>query len=299
MHNKKISIIICAYNEKKFIKDCLENLKDSYENLEVIVKDNGSTDGSSDLIKKDFPWVNVIVGDNAGLSKGYNLAVKEASGDYYLFLGMDARPSKGSLEYLVNYMEENPKVGLATLKLVLEDGSMDTDCHRAFPTPLNAIMKFSGLGKVFPGSKFFNGFFLPGEDLTKPHEIDHCISHFMFVRKEAYESVGGFDEDYFLWGEDIDFCYRLKVLKGWKIMYLPEFTCFHWKGGAIGIRNTTRHLEKKPLHHRLKMQKMSTEAMTMFMKKHYMEKYPKSFLYMMFFASNVMGKMRVFIESTK
>jgi len=297
--NKKVSIIICAHNEKKFIKECMDNLKGLYSEFEVIVRDNGSTDGFSEFLKDKYPWVKVITGDNYGLSKGYNSAVKIASGDYLLFLGMDARPSKGSTEYLVNYMEENQDVGLSTLKLVLEDGSMDIDCHRAFPTPLNAIMKFSGLGKMFPNSKFFNGFFLPGEDLTKPHEIDQCISHFMFVRKEAFDNVNGFDEDYFLWGEDIDFCYRLKVLKKWKIMYLPEYTCLHYKGGAIGIRNTTRHLEKKPLKHRLKMQKMSTQAMSMFMKKHYMDKYPKPILYLMFFAADVMGRFRVFMESLR
>jgi len=296
---KKVSVIICSYNEKKFVKDCLNNLYQSYESLEVIVKDNGSTDGTSELIKDEFPWVNLIKGENDGLSKGYNTAVKEASGDYYLFLGMDARPQSGSLSYLVDYMENHKEVGIATLKLVLKDGSVDLDCHRAFPNPLNSIMKFSGLGKLFPKSKVFNGFFMPDMDISKPHEIDHCISHFMFVRKEAYNDVGGFDEDYFLWGEDIDFCYRIKVIKGWKNMYLPKFTCFHWKGGAIGIRNTTRHLEKKPLKHRLKMQKMSSQAMTMFMKKHYMEKYPKPVLYLMFFAARLLGEFRVFVESLR
>lgn len=297
--SKKVSVIICAYNEKKFVKECLDNLKDSYRNLEVIVKNNGSTDGTTELIKKEYPWVKYIDGQNDGLSKGYNIGVNHASGDYYMFLGMDARPEKGSIDYLVKYMEDNPKVGLATLKLVLKDGNIDIDCHRAFPTPLNSIMKFSGLGKLFPKSKFFNGFFLPHLDFETEHEIDHCISHFMFVRKEAYESVGGFDEDYFLWGEDIDFCYRLKIHEGWKIMYLPGKTCLHWKGGAIGIRNTTRHLEQKPLKHRLKMQKMSTQAMTMFMKKHYMDKYPRPLLYLMFFAADMMGRLRVFMESLR
>ena len=260
MSKAKVSVIICNYNEENFVEDCLSHLKDSYENLEVIVKNQGSTDGSIELLKEEFPWVNIIDGDNDGLSKGYNKAVKESSGEFILFLGMDTKLSKGSIDYLVEYMNDNPKVGLATLKLILKDGNMDIDCHRAFPTPINAIAKFSGVGKIFPNSRFFNGFFMPGEDLSKPHEIDNCISHFMFVRRKAYESVGGFDEDYFLWGEDIDFCYRLKVLNDWKIMFLPKFTCFHWKGGSMGIRNTTRHLEKKPLKLRLKMQKMSTEA---------------------------------------
>jgi len=278
---------------------CLDSLENAYPNMEVIVKDQASTDASVEYIKNNYPWVKIIEGDNNGLSKGYNTAVKHASGDYFLFLGTDAFLSKESLTFLVDYMEKNKDVGMSTLKLVLEDGSMDMDCHRAFPTPWNSLMKFSGLGKIFPNSTLFNGFFMPGRDLTKPHEIDHCISHFMFCRKEAFESVSGFDEDYFLWGEDIDFCYRLKELKKWKIMFLPQYTCTHLKGGSIGVRSTTRHLEQKPLAHRLKMQKLSTEAMTLFMKKNYMEKYPKPVLYAMFWAAGLMGKFRVYTESKK
>jgi len=294
---KKVSVIITNYNEGKFVESCLNNLKDSYENLEVIVKNQGSSDSSPELIKNKYPWVKYMEGENDGLSLGYNKAVKVATGDYYLFLGMDAQPSKGSIDYLVSYMEENPDIGLATLKLVLKDGNMDIDCHRAFPTPFNSIMKLSGMSRLFPKSKIFNGFFLPHLDLSKPHEIDNCISHFMFVRKNAFDSVNGFDEDYFLWGEDIDFCYRLKVIKGWKIMFIPKYTCSHWKGGSIGIRNTTRHLEKRPLKHRLKMQRMSTEAMSLFMRKHYMDKYPKILLYFMFFSAKVLGNFRVLVET--
>jgi len=296
-YQKKISIIISNYNERDLVEGCLRNLENIYPNFEVLVKNQGSTDGSVELIKRNFPWVIVIDGDNVGLSASYNKAVKEASGSYFLFLGMDAFPTKDSLSFLVDYMEKNPNVGLATLKLILDNGNMDMDCHRAFPTPFNAIMKFSGLGRIFPRSRIFNGFFLPNEDLNKAHEIDNCISHFMFVRKEAFDSVGGFDEDYFLWGEDIDFCYRLKTFKNWKIMFLPQYTCLHLKGGSLGIRSTTRHLQKKPLNHRLKMQKLSTEAMNLFMKKHYMEKYPKPILVAMFIAAGLMGKFRVFMES--
>ena len=295
---KKVSIILSNYNEQRFMGRCLGGLKDIYPNMEVILKNQGSTDNSIEYLKENFPWVKVIDGANDGLSKGYNMCVSQATGDYYLFLGMDAFPTKEGIQFLVDYMEEHPDVGMSTLKLVLEDGNMDVDCNRAFPTPWNSIMKFSGLGKVFPKSQFFNGFFLPKEDVSKPHEIDHCISHFMFCRKEAYNSINGYDEDYFLWGEDIDFCYRLKA-EGWKIMYLPQYTCTHLKGGAIGIRNTTRHLDQKPLEHRLRMQKLSTEAMEMFMRKHYMEKYPKFILYPMFFATRMLGKFRVYMETKR
>ena len=123
----------------------------------------------------------------------------------------------------------------------------------------------------------------------------------MFVRKEAFESVGGFDKDYFLWGEDVDFCYRLKALKGWKIMYLPQFSCVHLKGGSMGIgmRKSTKDLVRKPLWYRLKMVRLSTEAMSTFVRKHYMDKYPHFLIYLMLYTARTLGVIRVFLESLR
>lgn len=295
---KKVSFIICSYNEITFAKDCLTNLINIYPNMEIIVKDNGSTDGVVEVIERNFTNVKLIKGENVGLSKAYNIATQEAKGDYFIYMGMDAFPNKEGIKGLMDYMENSPSVGAATTKLVLKDGSIDMDAHRAFPTPWIALTRFSGLAKLFPRSPFFNGYFLPQYDLTKPHEIDLCISHFMIVRKKAFESINGFGEDFFLYGEDVDFCYRIKQA-GWKIMYLPQWQTGHYKGGSVGIRKTTRNIVKKPLAHRLKMQKLSTDAMARFMKKHYSEKYPKPVLWAVYAAIFLMGRVRVLIESFK
>ncbi|MFH1896245.1 MAG: glycosyltransferase family 2 protein [bacterium] len=295
---KKLSVIITNYNELSFVKECLPNLEGIYSRMEVIVKDQGSTDGSVGLIKKGFPRVKLIEGENDGLSKAYNKATKAASGDYFLYLGMDAVPQRDTLSGMVDYFEKNKAVGAATCKLVTKDGSLDMDAHRAFPTPWTALTRLTGLGKLFPHSDLFNHYFLPKGDLEKPHEIDLCISHFMLVRREAFEQIGGFDEDFFLYGEDVDFCYRIKQA-GWQIMYLPQWQAKHYKGGSVGIRSTTRKIVKKPLSHRLKMQKLSTQAMRQFMEKHYSGKYPKLLLYMVYTAIFVLGKIRVLVESLR
>ena len=292
---QKVSVIIANYNEKPFVEECLNNLKQVYPQAEIIVKDQNSQDGSAELVEQKFPQVKLIKGENTGLSKGYNTAVKQASGDCLLFLGMDARPKKGTINGILNYLNENPQVGLATAKLILKDGSLDMDARRAFPTPWISFTRFSGLSSMFPKSSLFNKYFLPSKNINKPHEIDVCISHFMMIPRKVFDEIGGFDEDYFLYGEDVDICYRIKQ-KGYKIMYLPQFEALHYKGGSLGIRKTTRDQIKKPLKHRLKVRKLSTEAMEIFINKHYKKKYSKPMLWLMFFSIKVLGKLRVLFE---
>jgi len=298
----KVSVVIASYNEERFVRNCLDNLKKivdtNYQEIEVVVKNQGSTDNSPNIIQNEYPWVVFINGTNDGLSKGYNTAVKKTQGKYILFLGMDAIPDLDTIPNLCGYFEkkENERVGVATCKIVTGDGSLDMDAHRGFPTPWTAFCKLFGLSTLFPTIPIFNKYFLVGNDLNKPHEIDLCISHFMFVRKDTLDEVGGFDEDFFLYGEDVDICYRIKQA-GWKIMYLPQWKTLHWKGGSVGIRNTTRDLVKKPLEHRLKVQRLSTKAMELFLKKHYVNKYPKPLVYLMLLTSNILGKIRVLVES--
>jgi GT2 family glycosyltransferase len=201
-----------------------------------------------------------------------------------------------TIQGLADYFETHIDVGAATCKLVLADGSLDMDAHRAFPTPWISFTKIFGLNKLFPNSAFFNGYFMPDKNLNEPHEIDLLISHFMYTRKSLLEKLGGFDEQFFLYGEDVDICYRIKEA-GWKIMYLPQWSAKHLKGASLGIRSTTRKQFKQPLAHRLKMQKLSAEAMELFLIKHYLKKYPKFLVYFMIFSTRILGKFRVFLES--
>jgi hypothetical protein len=297
---KKISIIIACYNEERFVRENLSNLarlQESFpERFEVVVKDQNSTDSTVSIIQSEYPWVKLICGENDGLSKGYNIAYRSTESDYLLFLGMDAFPEENTLPVLLDYLEKNPDVGAATCKLVTADGSLDMDAHRAFPTPWNSFTKIFGLNRIFPHSTLFNGYFLPDANMEKPHEIDMCISHFFFVRRSVLDEINGFDEDFFLYGEDVDVCYRIKQA-GWKILYLPQCSARHLKGGSVGVRKTTRRIVKKSLAHRLKMQKLSAKAMETFLKKHYLKKYPKILVYSMIISTRILGKVRVFLES--
>lgn len=273
---KKVSAVINNYNTKDTLRECLTNLTiNNYENMEVIVFDNASPDGAAQMVKTEFPQVNLISSpENKGISFGYNRAFEVVTGDYVMYLGSDSFPKKEVIVGIITYMDQFPQVGLSTAKLVTRDGSLDMDAHRGFPTPWTALTHFSKLNKVFKHSKLFNGYFREYEDFKHPHEIDACISHFMFVPKKVIEEIKGWDEDYFVFGEDIDFCYRIKE-SGYKIMYLPQFEVLHYKGTGIGIRKTTATLSKEGLDTKIRMTKAQTNAMRIFYSKHYKSKFPK------------------------
>lgn len=316
-------MIILNYATKPLLEKCINNLLSAWENCEVIFVDNDSPDGSADLVQELFgnnPKVTLIRTKNNGLAAGYNLGLEKATGDYYLYLGTDAFPTHDSLERLVSYMDEHSDVGIATARLFIRDGSPDMDAHRGFPTPWVAITHYLFLDRLFPKSKIFNGYTQEYNDLTTVHEIDACISHFMFVRPEVHQKIGKWDADYFLYGEDIDFCYRVKEA-GFKVMYTGDIEVLHYKGASVG-RDTSKDIDnvmnknfsyvsikdervelKKPeqpkvatpenkepltqeqkeaakkikstrLWMKLRIARVSTEAMRIFYKKHLMKKYP-------------------------
>ena len=273
----KISIIIVNYNIKNILKDCLENLRASQEefkeNLEIIVVDNASSDGSADLVKENYPEVLLVESENNGLAAAHNLALTKASGDYFLFMGTDTFPLKEDLIMLVTYMSKNLDVGLVTPRLVLRNGSLDMDAHRGLPTPWASFTHFVKLNKLFPKSKLFNSYFLGYKDFSKPHEIDLCISHFMFVRAKTQQDVGLWDEEFFVYGEDVDFCYRVKSL-GWKIVYFPQVSVLHLKGVSVGTRKESKDLTTASDETKKRMRQETTRAMKLFYEKHMAQKYP-------------------------
>ncbi len=289
---KLVSVIIVNYNTRDVLLDCIRNLhKSDYKNLEIIVVDNGSSDGSYDAVKENFSYVIAIKAENRGISAGYNLGIKNSKGDYLLYMGSDAFPKESTISGMVDYFEANKDVGAATCKLILRDGTLDPDAHRGFPTPWAALTHFSKLNKVFPKSKTFNQYFMGYENMDIPHEIDLCISHFMLMRREILDKIGLWDEDYFVYGEDVDMCYRIKQA-GYKLMYLPQFESLHYKGVSVGIRKETGDVSKASKETRLKMSKARTQAMRLFYEKHYSKKYPKFATGFILFAINILEKIR-------
>jgi len=291
----KISIIIVSYNTENILKDCLENLKEAQkefkEDLEIIVVDNASSDGSVALVKENYPNVLLTESENNGLAAAHNLALEKASGDYFLFMGIDAFPAKEDLISLLAYMDHNLDVGIVTPKLVLRDGSLDMDAHRGLPTPWASLTYFTKLYKLFPRSKLFNSYFLGHKDFSKPHEIDLCISHFMFVRAKAQRDIGPWDEEFFVYGEDVDFCYRAKSL-GWKIMYLPGIEVLHLKGVSVGTRKESKDITTASKETRDRMRQETTRAMRLFYEKHMMQKYPSLINFLVLNGINLMKFIR-------
>ena len=278
MTNKiKLSIIIVNFNTYQFLDKCLKSISEnnlSENDFEVIVIDNASKDNSPVLIKKNYPKIILIANKkNAGFAKANNQAIRLAQGEYILFLNPDTIIPSGTLSFMINYLDKNPKVGIATCKVLLTTGELDDASHRGFPTPWNAFCQFCGLSSLFPKSKLLNGYHLGFCDLDKIHDIDACAGAFMLVRKAAGEKVKWLDEDYFWYGEDLDFCYRVKKA-GWKIMFVPNVQITHFKGVSAGIKKHSQHLSTADNDTKLLATKARFEVMRIFYEKHYKDKYP-------------------------
>ncbi|HUD09812.1 MAG TPA: glycosyltransferase family 2 protein [Patescibacteria group bacterium] len=277
-----LSIIIVSYNTKEFLKGCIESIYKTTKNLkfEIIVVDNASTDDSVRAISNlQFPISNkdslkiIQNRENLGFSKANNLGVKKAQGRYLLFLNPDVEVHAETLEGMVKFMDEHEDAGAATCKLIMPNGQIDDASHRGFPTPWNSFSHFSGLSKILGKTKLFGGYTLGFKDFAKTHEIDALAGAFMLVRRKAGEQAGWWDEDYFFYGEDIDFCYMLKQ-KGWKIYYIPQFTVLHYKGVSHGLKKVSRNITTASKETKQRTTKARFRAMRLFYKKHYEQKYP-------------------------
>ncbi|KKS17305.1 MAG: Glycosyl transferase family 2 [candidate division WWE3 bacterium GW2011_GWA1_41_8] len=286
-----LSIVIINYNTRDLLQKCLVNLLSIYPEKEIIVVDNGSSDGSAEMVRNEFNEVLLIETTNNGLAAGSNLGLERSRGDYVLYMGTDAYPTSETVSGMIEYMEENNNVGISTAKLVLRDGTVDMDAHRGFPTPWAAFTHFTKINKIFPDSRFFNRYFLGGLDMKQPHEIDLCIAHFMFIRRVVFDRIGKWDEQFFLYGEDVDFCYRTKEA-GFKIMYLPQFSVLHYKGVTVGIRKQTTDISTASQETRKKMKKETTRAMRLFYDKHYKNKYPKWLTGIVLFGIESLSRLR-------
>ncbi|HJZ05777.1 hypothetical protein A2634_03750 [Candidatus Amesbacteria bacterium RIFCSPHIGHO2_01_FULL_48_32] len=255
----QLSIIILSYNVERLLLGCLASLygaKKRSDDWEIIVIDNASSDNSVAQVKKHFPKVKLIVNKtNTGFAAGNNFGIKKSSGKYVLLLNPDTLVYANSISSVLNYMQSHPKVGAATCRVELPDGSLDYSCHRGFPNPTNSFLHFVGFKKL----SSYTSQYIP----NYPHEIDALTGAFAFIRRQAGRQAGWLDEDYFWNGEDIDFCYKLKE-NGWQVVYIPEIKITHYKGASAMATKDTR----------LAWAKNSTGVMSLFYRKHLAQKYP-------------------------
>ncbi len=255
-----LSIIIVNYNVKEFLENALISIKKAIEgiNAEIFVVDNASEDGSVEMIKQKFPEVNLIANsENLGFAKANNQALKLARGKYILLINPDTIVQEDTFKVLISFLESHPECGMVGCKVLNPDGTLQLACRRSFPTPWVAFTKMIGLSSLFPKSKIFAKYNLTYLNPDEVAEVDAVSGSFMMIRREVYESVGGLDEDFFMYGEDIDWCYRIKKA-GWKIYYVPFTQIIHFKGESTKRSNIDEI-------------RVFYEAMKIFVRKHYKE----------------------------
>lgn len=226
-----LHVVVVTYKVRELLRDCLASLRESrLEGLrvDVTVVDNDSGDGSAEMVEAEYPEYAVVRSENLGYPHGNNLGFLRQSGRYQLMLNPDTLLPPSALAQSVAYMDANPDIGVMGPRLVLANGDLDLACRRSFPTPLNALAKFSGLGRLFPRSRTLAAYNLTYLDPGVPADVDALVGAFMFLRTAALEQVGGLDETFFMYGEDLDLCYRLSA-GGWRVVYWPGITVLHYK----------------------------------------------------------------------
>ena len=293
---KDVSIIVLTYNQWNLTRQTLESIQNvigqGLLSLEVIVVDNGSVEPIIENIRRDFPWVLIVDnGVNLGFSAGNNRGVEIASGKYVLFLNSDTKIFPETLPFLLDRMEEDKKIGIATCKVVFGSGLIDPASHRGFPTPWRALAYYLGLEKIanwiekVGGSNIltkkikllFCGYHLGYLDLEVPHEIDACRGAFLLIRSELGKELGWWDEQFFMYGEDLDLCYRVKD-KGFRVMYFPQVKIVHFKhssGLKVDIKKVSTEDEvRRMVETKKRTTKAFYDAMKLFYLKHYNNLYP-------------------------
>lgn len=227
-----LSVLVVSYNVRDRLATCLLSLEDAREGLEVevIVADNASSDGTAEMVRRRFPHVTLIeTGDNLGFARANNLAAARASGRHLMLLNPDTILREDSLRALVRHLDAHPEAGAAGPKVLDPDGSFQATSKRGLPTPWVSFARLSGLSRLFPRSPVFNRYELGHLDPDEEHEVEVLYGAAMVVRREAWEEVGGLDEGYFMYGEDIALSDAVRR-RGWRLDYVPGAPIVHVKG---------------------------------------------------------------------
>jgi len=228
----KLSVIIVNYNVQHFLEQCLHSVRKAAKSLEVemFVVDNNSVDGSLQMLREKFPEVQVIANkENLGFSKANNQAMQIAKGEYVLLLNPDTVVEEETFGKVIRFMDEHPDAGGLGVMMLDGKGNFLPESKRGLPTPAVAFYKIFGLSKFFPRSRTFGRYHLGYLDKNETHEVDILSGAFMLMRKSALDKVGLLDEAFFMYGEDIDLSYRLR-LGGYKNFYYPGTRIIHYKG---------------------------------------------------------------------
>jgi hypothetical protein len=236
-YDTDLSVCIVTYQALHFLKDCLQSVIDNTldKSYEIIVVDNCSQDGTIEMLQREFPGVRLIENDdNYGFSRPLNQALRAARGRNLLSLNPDTYVHSGALDLLVDYLDDHPDVGIVGPKVLNRDGTLQKQSRRGDSRPWNTISYFTGLSKLFPKSKFFSGYLLSYIDEDETHEADGVSGSCMLIRRQVIDQIGFFDEQFFAYQEDADYCLRARQA-GWRVFYYPKAQLTHY-GGQGGSR---------------------------------------------------------------
>lgn len=272
----KLSVIIVNYNVREFLEQCLVSVQKALASLnneaEIIIIDNNSTDRSIEYLQPKFTGVKFISNiENFGFAKACNQGIEMSSGKYVLFLNPDTIIPGDCFQKCISLFESHNDAGALGVKMVDDKGKYLKESKRGFPSPAASFYKLFGLAAIFPKSKLFAKYYLGHLDENKNQEVDTIAGAFMMIPREVLEKVGGFDESFFMYGEDIDLSYRIKK-SGYKNYYLAETYITHFKGKSTKQKNAD-------------YTKVFYNAMDIFVKKHYMKE--KNFLFLIFIRSGI------------
>ncbi|MEN9282196.1 MAG: hypothetical protein RL594_1131 [Bacteroidota bacterium] len=227
-----LSVIIVNYNVKDYLLQCLRSLQEASSSVRIqtIVVDNNSSDGSVEDLAPSFPEVEWIpLPENVGFGRANNIGLDRSTGRYVLFLNPDTIVGSDTLAHMVAYLDRHLDVGMAGCKVLNPDGSFQVACRRGMPTPWASFCKLFGLQALFPSVRLFSGYNLMYRSIDETYPVDALIGAFMMGRTELVRTLGGFDPAFFMYGEDIDLCYRVKVA-GSDVHYVHSTSIIHYKG---------------------------------------------------------------------
>jgi GT2 family glycosyltransferase/lipopolysaccharide/colanic/teichoic acid biosynthesis glycosyltransferase len=227
-----LSIIIVNYNVKEFLLNLLESISHASKNIsiEIIVIDNNSHDGSLEAVKNRYPSVITIANQtNVGFGRANNQGLEISKGKYILLINPDTIVREDTLSKMISFMDNNQDVGLSGCRVLNPDGTLQLACRRSFPGPWVSFTKVTGLSSLFPNSKIFAKYNLTYLSENESYEVDAVSGSFMMLNREAYDKTKGFDTDFFMYGEDLDLCYRIQK-SGMKVYFNSETEIIHYKG---------------------------------------------------------------------
>jgi GT2 family glycosyltransferase len=238
-----VSVIVVTWNAMRYVEECLESLQRDHElSIEIIVVDNASTDQTPQLIAQKFPQVMLIRNqENLGFAKGNNIGIAHSRGKYLFLINSDVNVPSGCIGKLLSFVEANPRVGVAGPQMLGPTGSVRRSTMR-FPTIWNSLCRALALDSLFRGRRWAGGYLMSDFDHKHTREVEVLNGWFWVVRRKALDEVGLLDERFFMYGEDIDWCFRFHKA-GWKLMFCADASAIHYGGASSAAAPVRFYIE--------------------------------------------------------